>query len=235
MKKGKGIIRGLGLLFVAILFIVAVSGQANAQVTYYFGLNSMFNAPLAEGTAPAGTWATARFVDVGSDVSLTLSVDDNLPAGQFIGQFFFNYSGDASSLNIIDNGGGATTTTIGQQNDTFRADGDGWYDLWFEFAPAGNNKLTAGESVNYTIEGVSYLDFNLLSYTPGPGGNPGPFYAAAKLQGIPCGDVNDPNCQQGTTSAWAAGVVPEPVSSTLFLVGAASLGARRYFKKRKAA
>jgi len=30
-------------------------------------------------------------------------------------------------------------------------------------------------------------------------------------------------------------VVPEPVSSTLFLVGAASLGARRFWKKRKAA
>jgi len=31
------------------------------------------------------------------------------------------------------------------------------------------------------------------------------------------------------------GVVPEPVSSTLFLIGAASLGARRYWKKRRAA
>jgi len=43
----------------------------------------------------------------------------------------------------------------------------------------------------------------------------------------------------GTNDPFAIGsypsVVPEPVSSTLFLVGAASLGARRFWKKRKAA
>ena len=235
MKRKGYNMKGLKVYHLLVLVVMAlclVSTQANAQLTYYFGYDSMFNPPLAGGTAPTGTWATATFTDVGGDVSLTLAVDSNLPGGQFIGEFFFNYSGDASLLHITDNGGDVNTTEIGQQNDFYQADGDGFYDIWFDFAPAGNNKLMAGESINYTISGVSFSDFNFLSYNPGPGGNPGPFYAAAKLQGIPCGDVSDPDCQEGTTSAWSAGVVPEPVSSTLFLVGAATLGYRRFRKNK---
>jgi len=220
------------------MFVAAMTLPANAQLTYYFGdYNEFGSGTQGGGVAPSGTWATATFIDVGGNVSLTLSVDNSLPAGQFIGEWFFNYNGDASSLSISDNGGGATTTIIGQQNDTYQADGDGRYDLWFDFNPAGNNMLTAGESVNYTISGVSSSDFNLLA-APGTGSN-GPFYASVKLQGISC-DPDDPNyslCEGGTTSTWSSGtttIVPEPISSTLFIVGACTLGFRRFRKMKKA-
>lgn len=216
-----------GLLVLSAVLIFA--GQANAQLTYYFGDYSLINNPPQwDGVAPDGTWATATFMDDGDNVSLALAVDSNLPNGQFIGQWFFNYDGIASSLSIDDYGGGATTTTIGQNNDTYPAGGSGGqYDLWFEFAPAGNNKLTAGESVNYTIYDVTPSDF-YLSNSVG-------YYAAAKLQGIWCDQAKYPECaaEGGTTSTWSAGVVPEPVSSTLFVVGAATLGFRRFRKRFK--
>jgi len=231
MKKRRGISSFLAVAVLAIVLLLSISGQAGAQLTYYFGESGEFGSGAQwGGVAPSGIWATATFMDVGGNVELTLSVDGSLPSGQFIGEWYFNYNGDASSLSIDDNGGGATTTTIGQLNDGYQADGDGLYDLWFNFDPQGNNKLTAGESMNYTIYGVTSSDFYLLA-APGTGSN-GPFYAATKLQGISC-DTNIAACaaQGGTTSTWAAGVVPEPVSSTLFIVGAATLGFRRFRKK----
>ena len=237
MKKAKIIGCISGLLFLAVFFIAAVSSQANAQVTYYFGYDSMFNAPQADGVAPAGTWASAEFIDVGGGtVRMTLSAI-NITSDEDIRALYFNYSGDLSgltwtSVDILDatptiETGGATYT-----DNSYKADGDGWYDILFSFS-GGMNKLTAGESVVYNISGgVSPSDFLEIAL-PGTGSN-GPFYAAVKLTGIPCGDPEDPNCQQGTTSAWAS-VVPEPVSSTLFLVGAATLGFRRFRKMRKAA
>jgi hypothetical protein len=237
MKKAKDIGRVFALLSFAIIFIAAISGQATAQVTYYFTYDSMFNAPMAGGVAPTGTWATAKFVDVGGGtVQMTLSAN-SITSAEDIRALYFNYSGDLSGLTWTPVDTSAATPTIETggatyTDNSYKADGDGWYDILFSFS-GGMNKLTAGESVIYNISGgVSPSDFYEKA-APGTGGN-GPFYAAVKLTGIPCGDIYDPNCQQGTTSAWAAGVVPEPVSSTLFLVGAATLGFRRFRKKFKA-
>jgi hypothetical protein len=41
--------------------------------------------------------------------------------------------------------------------------------------------------------------------------------------------------KEGHDRAWAVRVVPEPVRSILFVVGGATLGFRRYWKKRRTA
>jgi hypothetical protein len=241
MKKAKDIGRVFALLFFAIIFIVAISGQANADVTYYFGSDNMFGTPPAGGgVAPAGTWATATFMDVTGGVQLTLNVTNNLTA-ENIGEFYFNYSGDTSSLTIDPQPGGGSTAVISKGNNSFQADGDGLYDLLFAFPPPPgqfDKKFTAGETVIYDITGTGVSASSFYELAAPSGGN-GPYYAAAKLQGIACTDPGSPtygDCggTPPTTSAWAAGVVPEPVSSTLFIVGAATLGFRRFRKKFKA-
>jgi len=239
MKKAKNIGKVLGLLLFAIIFVLSIGSHSNAQVTYYFGSDSMFgNPPQGDGVAPTGTWATATFIDVGADqVELTLNVTNNLSV-ENIGEFYFNYAGDATSLTITAQAGGGSTAVISQGSNSYQADGDGLYDLLFNFPPPPGNfdaMFTAGETVIYDITGtgVSAANFYELA-APGTGSN-GPFYAAAKLQSIPCDEGTYPECEGGTTSTWAAGVVPEPVSSTLFIVGAASLGVRRFWKKRKSA
>jgi hypothetical protein len=238
MKKVKGIGKVLGLLFIAIIFIVAINGQANAQLTYDFGDNSMFGAPQYGGVAPTGTWATATFIDVGVDhVQLTLNVTNNLTV-ENISAFYFNYEGDATALTINAQAGGGSTASVQQGNNSYMADGDGLYDLLFDFPPPPGNfsaKFTAGETVIYDITGTGVSAANFYTLAAPSQSQVGPFYAAAKLGGIPC-DQYDANCisMGGTTSAWAAGIVPEPVSSALFIVGAATLGFRRFRKKFRA-
>ena len=55
------------LLILAVMAVSLMSGQASAQLTYYFGSDTMFNEPMWGGVAPDGTWATATFVDVDTD------------------------------------------------------------------------------------------------------------------------------------------------------------------------
>lgn len=237
MNKLSAIPKIILVVAVALLFVAAMTLPANADLTYYFGDYNMFGAPQAGGVAPSGTWATATFIDVSPDnVQLTLSVTNNITSAENIGAFYFNYSGDQSGLMWTAVDTSASTPAIGTAG-SYQADGDGLYDIVFNFPPppGGSAKFQAGESVIYNISGtgLSASGFYELA-TPGTS-DVGPFYAVAKLGGIPCGDTSDPNCQQGTTSAWSSGtIVPEPVSSTLFIVGACALGFRRFRKMKKA-
>jgi len=239
MKKGKVFL----LIAFAMIFAVATVGQANAQVTYYFGDYNIFGTPPAGGgVLPTGDWAKAEFIDVTGGVQLTLNVTNNLSV-ENIGEFYFNYAGDATSLLISAQAGGGATAVISQGSNAYQADGDGLYDLLFNFPPPPGEfagKFTAGETIIYDItgSGVSASNFYDLAATGGPNG---PFYAAAKLQGILCTDPDsltygDCEGDPPTTSSWSAGtttVVPEPISSTLFIVGGATLGFRRFRKKFK--
>jgi hypothetical protein len=230
------------LLACAIIFALAIVGQAKADVTYTFGADGMFGAPMWGGVAPTGTWATATFIDVSTDnVQLTLNVTNNITSVESIGEFFFNYLGDATSLTITEQAGGGSSAAGQTGNNSFQADGDGLYDLLFDFPPppGGSAKFTAGETVTYDISGTGVSAANFYTLAAPGQSDVGPFYAAARLQGIPCTtDPNDPDydtCHnsenQGSTSAWSAPVVPEPVSSTLFIVGSITLGFTR-FKRR---
>ena len=229
------------LLVLVVMALCLVSTQANAQVTYYFGSDSTFGTPPQwGGVAPTGTWATAEFIDLGTDnVQLTLNVTNNLNPTEFIGEFYFNSIMSTSLLTFTAQAGGGSYADIQKGNNSYQADGDGLYDLLFDFPPfpgpgADKNAFTAGEFVIYNITGTGVSASNFYDISvPGTGSN-GPFYAAAKLQGIDCDEVNYSECaaQGGTTSAWSAGVVPEPISSTLFLVGAATLGYRRFRKNK---
>jgi hypothetical protein len=238
MKKLSAVPKIILLTALALMFVLAMSFQANADLTYYFGDYNMFGTPPA-GVAPTGTWATASFIDVTpGNVQLTLSVTNNLTSVEDIRAFYFNYSGSALTWTAVNTTAG--TPTISTGSDAYKADGDGWYDILVGFSGGdASHKLQAGESIVYNISGtgLNAASFYQLS-TQGTNGSA--YYAAAKLTGIPCSNLDDPNCQQGTTSAWSSGtttgapVVPEPVSSTLFIVGAATLGFRSFRKIKKA-
>jgi len=254
MKKMKGVIKVFLLVSLAIVFAISITGHANAQLTYYFGIDTMFGAPQWGGVAPPGTWATATFIDVdANNVQLTLNVTNNITAAESFGEFYFNYKGDATDLyitavDVSDVGGWSVDlndpTTTADDIPTFKADGDGIYDIVFDLPPppgSPGSKFQDGETLIYNINytGITASDFDELA-TP-DGGMVGPFYAAAKLQGIPCTtnplDPDYDTCwnseNMGSTSAWAAGVVPEPVSSTLFLIGGTFLAGRRFLRRKK--
>jgi hypothetical protein len=130
-------------------------------------------------------------------------------------------------------------------------------------AASGAKRFTNGESVSFDIAygGTGTFDLSTFIDLSGPVGGQGIYNTAAHVLSITtdasgndltqCADgtviidefgnrVPDPSGGYKTCSGWIANggagvIVPEPVSSTLFLVGAGALGARRFWKKRKVA
>jgi hypothetical protein len=177
-------------------------------------------------TPPAGSvpWLTAVFDDENTPgtVKLTLTAT-NLTGSEFVGEFDFNLNplydpAAALSLSAPTKTGTFTNPTIGQMLNSFKADGDGKYDVKLAFATGGgaNGRFGVGEAVEYTITGTGAAagalvasDFAFLSL---PDGGHGPFFAAAHVQSIGA---------NGDDSGWIThdpgldpfgGEIPEPAT-----------------------
>jgi hypothetical protein len=226
MKKRS---QGFWLCIMMLVMIVA-SGVSQATA------DTLILKPDVEfsvGTPPVSTppWMTAVFDDSYGDantVRLTMSAD-NLTGTEFISRWLFNFSGNVADLGFTYVGGSSTGPAysalyLGESNNT-KADGDGYYDIGFYFPTNDASRFNAGETVVYDISynsPIAASSFNLFS---SEGGGTGVYLTAAHVQGI---GSESKSGWVGTTT-----VVPEPVSSALFVVGAATLGFRRLRKFRK--
>ena len=117
-------------------------------------------------------------------------------------------------------GGGNNGIQVGF--DAFQSDGDGAYDILFDFPPPGKDRFSAGETVVYTItsgEAITASSFNFLS---AEGGGEGTYLAASHFI------TTGPN---GDDSAWVgAGVIPVPAAVWLFgsgLIGLVGVARRK--------
>lgn len=221
-KKMKAFLASIILM--AIL-VAAMAGQATAY-TLYFGLNTEYSG----GTAPSGAtpWITANFIDVGTNqVQLSMTAG-NLTGAENIKEWYFNFNDslDLGSLNIsaVDTSAVSSVVVTKSKND-LKADGDGKYDFMLAFSTEGD-RFTSGETVIYSLSTLSgTMDATSFNFLSSPAGGRGPFYSAAHVQNTG---------SEGTGSGWIANetstVVPEPVSSTLFIIGGAALGLKRFRK-----
>ena len=179
------------------------------------------------GTAPAGVapWLTATFTDVApGTVQLAINAS-GLTGSESVDSLYFNLDpllGAASLVFTRDpasTGPVAGNTSISLGADAYRADGDGFYDILIGLPPPPGSqaaRFTAGESLIYSITGISTLSaasFLFLSQ-PGPGHGPGPQFAAAHIQQI--GAAGD----SGWTGATFA-PVPLPAAAWLLASGLA--------------
>jgi len=206
----KLIIYGMALL----LFMAA--GSAHASLSFNPG--STFS-----GTAPVGS-LTADFTDVAGGVQLVLT--SNLASGENLDpgkSFYFNINPAKDSIlqnlsfTLMGNTNFSQQAVVSTGVDSFKADGDGYYDINFTYT-SSTKAFTTGESQTYKITTtsgtISASDF--INYLSSTGGGNGNWLAAAHVQNTPAG---------ASGSAWVGGTItPTPIPAAAWLLGSGLLG-----------
>jgi hypothetical protein len=172
-------------LFVSAMATAAVAMAIPAALATSYDLNTEFSG--AQAPAGPGPWANLTFTDTGAGqvtVQFTslLSGSENISgwyfnvADQFVGNLSF---GSESKVGTF------TDPSISQGLNSFKADGDGMYDILLGFAVGGNASAVfgAGESLSFVITStVSGLDASAFDQLSLDAGGHGPFFTAAHVQ-----------------------------------------------------
>lgn len=184
---------------------------------YDYRFNTTFS-----GTGPSGPgpWVDAFFHDVGNGtVSLIIS-NNGLAGAEFISGLYFNlntnYNATGLSFHFVEGSLSSCPIDILTGRDQFKADGDGKYDILFDFDTTAGHRFKAGDYLEYVISGIPNLNVLDFQYLSAPAGGAGPFLAAAHVQSI--GDAG--------ASGWIRPTeftrifpVPEPSAAALFALG----------------
>ena len=216
-----------GRTFLAAATVFAAMAVLPVQAaTVTFNYDISFGAVAPDGPTP---YATAVFDDGGTagSVTLTMSVAGSVNLADVTAMYFnLDPALDPNSLNFLRTGGDGPTaanTTISTGTDNFQADGDGRYDILFDFPPPPGQqaaRFNSNEFLTYDITGIATLTADDFNFFATPAGGFGPYLSVARFQDT--GPLQE-------DSDWV-GVVPVPAAVWLFgsgLLGVVGIARRR--------
>lgn len=198
--------------------------KTNAQ-----GILLQLNTPFPSDPSPSGSapWVDAIFQTTNNGVLLTITNVD-ITSGEFLqgngnganGGLYFNLN---TNLNpnalaftlVSSNGSFGPIISLGVNQ--FKSDGDGYYDIQFDFS---THLFSTDSSISYliTLTNNASLTANDFAYLSSEGGGEGIYYAAAHVQGLSVGG----STWIGSTTVYAL-PVPEPTTWALSCLGGLSL------------
>jgi hypothetical protein len=234
--------RFLSATVLTVLFALAISPSAAQAATLTYNMTFVFSGSTPSSSSP---YATAQFRD-GVSCSpacpagtVQLVLTSSLESGsEFITEWDFNTSVFPLSItydagNLLNSGSYSTTGVIQPVvADAYQADGDGKYDIGFQFLSAQGSRFDGFDVAVFTItgNGITVSTFDLLA---AQGGGAGPFKSAAHVQGIPpncSGWVSNQSGAVGNVTGPCTPTVPEP--SSLLLLGSGLAGLAFWGRKK---
>jgi hypothetical protein len=206
--------RSIAILSIAL--VVGLVGAARGDLV--FNLDVAFPDTIVTGDSPRDNgpelpWLRATFhtVSVGE---VTLTLESFLTGTEFVdgnaGWYFnFNPALDVMALSItFVTGSGVEPEFIGQGENAFQADGDGSFDIAFDFPQPAGSRFGAGATAEFNItssEPITAYSFNFFSEL---GGGQGSYLSAAHVQNTP-----------GSEGSGWIGAVPAPGAALLGVIG----------------
>ncbi len=226
----------LSLAIVLITALLVLGGVTSGYATLVYSEWVLF--PKSTTPIPSGITATFTTVDTGH-VTLAMTIAAEVSPSIKIDQWGFNYGGLDTSEPItarwVSGVPQATDiyTTWDQQRT--RADGDGFYNLYFYFPDSDSGALSAGMTVVYDIYGTGLTEssfvFKSAQHADGTsGGTYSGYYSAIHALALPS---TNQGSWAGATN-YSLNAVPIPAAAWLFGAGLIGLVVvRRRMKKQE--
>jgi len=224
--------RSLTVAAVFFLLPLISPGHAAASILTY-GMNLEFSG----GKAPSASapWVTVTINDFNLTGMVELTIAANgLTGNENVSGMYLNLDPALDPTDLLfsapTKSRAFTTPTISTGVNSFKADGDGRYDILLSFDTGGPpNTFIDGDSIKYTLSGIGTMNALSFFYLSDPAGGHGPYTSAAHIQ----------NTGGGGFSGWVTDGtggspdIPEPSSAVLLLIGAAGMVGYRLHRRRR--